>query len=49
MKTVGSILAVVLLGSFIASATSIAREHGYRKHQENTNRVLVDREHPIYL
>jgi hypothetical protein len=49
MKAIGSILAVVLLGSFIASAPSIAREQGYRKHRENTNRVLVNRDHPIYL
>jgi hypothetical protein len=49
MKTLGSILAVALIGSFIASAPSTAREPGYRKHQVNTKRVIVNREHPIYL
>jgi hypothetical protein len=49
MKTLGSILAVALIGSFIASASSMAREPGYQKYQANAKRVLVNREHPIYL
>jgi hypothetical protein len=49
MKTPGSILVVALLGSVIASAPSMARESGYQKRQPDTKRVLVNREHPIYL
>jgi hypothetical protein len=49
MKTLGLILAVALTGSFIASASSMAQEPAYRKHQAKTKRVLVPREHPIYL
>jgi hypothetical protein len=49
MKTLGSILAIALIGSFIASTSSMAREPGYRKHQVHTKRVLINREHPIYL
>jgi hypothetical protein len=49
MKTLGSILAVALIGSFIASAPSMARAPGYQKRQADISRVLVNREHPIYL
>ena len=49
MKTIRAILAVTLIGSFIASASSMAREPGYRKHQVNIKRILINREHPIYL
>jgi hypothetical protein len=49
MKTLGSILAFALIGSFIASAPSMAREPGYQKHRANIERVYVNREHPIYL
>jgi hypothetical protein len=49
MKTLGSILAIALIGSFLASTSSIAREPGYRKHQADTKRALVNRDHPIYL
>jgi hypothetical protein len=44
MKTLGSILAVALIGSFIASAPTMARELGYQKHHAKTKRVLVNRE-----
>ena len=49
MKKPGSMLVVALMGSFIASAPSMAREPGYQKRQADTKRVLVNREHPIYL
>jgi hypothetical protein len=49
MKTLGSILAVALIGSFIASTSSMAQKPGYDKHQVNTKRVFINREHPIYL
>jgi hypothetical protein len=48
MKIFGSILAVALIGSFIVSAPSVARERGYHKYQANSKRVHVNREHPIY-
>jgi hypothetical protein len=49
MKTLGSLLAVALIGSLIATAPSMARESGYQKRQADIRRVLVNREHPIYL
>jgi hypothetical protein len=48
MKTLGALLAVALIGSFVASASSMAQKPGYQKHRANTKRVLVNREHPIY-
>jgi hypothetical protein len=49
MKKLGSMLVIALMGGFIASAPSMAREAGYQKRQPDTKRVLVNREHPIYL
>jgi hypothetical protein len=49
MKTLGSILVVALMASFIASAPSMAREPGYQKRHADTKRVPVNRQHPIYL
>jgi hypothetical protein len=49
MKKLGSILAVALVGSFIASAPSLAREPNFHRHQANTKRVLINPAHPIYL
>jgi hypothetical protein len=48
MKTLGAILAVALMASFIASAPSMAREPGNHKHRANTKRVPVNGQHPIY-
>jgi hypothetical protein len=48
MKTLGMVLAVALIGSFIASASAMAREPGYQRHRTNTKRVLVNPAHPIY-
>jgi hypothetical protein len=48
MKTIGLILAVSLIGSFVASASSMARQPGYQKQKAHTQRVLRNYEHPIY-
>jgi hypothetical protein len=49
MKAFGSLLAVALIGSFITSVPPMARESGYQKREPDTKRVLINREHPIYL
>jgi hypothetical protein len=48
MKTLGAILAVAVMASFIASGSSMAREPGYHKHRATTKRVPCNCQHPIY-
>jgi hypothetical protein len=48
MKSLGSLLTVALIGSIIASAPTVARERGYRRHHANHKRVLVNRENSIF-